>query len=53
MKKNKIRKLTNEQYLAYIMGLNGSAALFDADGNVVAPPEFSSTENNTNFKEYE
>ncbi len=41
-KKNKIRKLTDDQYYAYIMGLKDSAALFDSNGDVVTPDIFES-----------
>lgn len=41
-KKKKIPKLTDEQYYAYIMGLkDNTAALFDANGNVVVPDAFT------------
>ena len=43
-KKTKIKKLTDEQYYAYIMGLKDSAALFDASGNVVVPDTFTKEE---------
>lgn len=45
-KKNKIKKLTDEQYYAYIMGLKQNAALFDRDGNVVVPDAFSKRDDN-------
>ena len=46
-KKNKIKKLTDEQYYAYIMGLRDSAALFDANGDVIVPDVFESKDSNS------
>lgn len=44
-KKNKIAKITEEQYLAYVAGLkNEGAALFDADGQMLIPREFTDDE---------
>lgn len=43
-KKSKIKKLTDEQYYAYIMGLKNNAALFDSNGDVVVPDVFKDTE---------
>lgn len=43
-KKSKIKKLTDDQYYAYIMGLKDNAALFDGDGNVVVPDVFTDNE---------
>lgn len=43
-KKNKIKKLTDDQYYAYIMGLKDSAALFDSNGDVVVPDVFENSE---------
>lgn len=40
-KKKKIRKLTDEQYLAYIAGLKNDAALFDPKGNLLVPETFT------------
>lgn len=39
-KKNKIKRLTDEQYFAYIAGLKEDAALFDADGEMLVPDAF-------------
>lgn len=39
-KKNKIKKLTDDQYYAYIMGLKDNAALFDYKGDVIVPDVF-------------
>lgn len=45
-KKNKIAKITEEQYFAYIAGLkNDGAALFDADGEMLIPREFTDDDN--------
>jgi len=48
-KKNKIAKLTEEQYYAYIAGLRedgqNDAALFDANGDMVIPAPFKSDDN--------
>lgn len=44
-KKNKIKKLTDEQYLTYIAGLKSDAAMFDADGDMLVPDVFSREEN--------
>ncbi|MDE7082398.1 MAG: hypothetical protein K2O89_01680 [Clostridia bacterium] len=43
-KKNKIAKLTEEQYYAYIAGLKEDAALFSADGKMIVPSPFKSDE---------
>lgn len=43
-KKNKIKKLTDEQYYAYIVGLKNSAALFDSNGDVAVPDVFTDNE---------
>ena len=40
-KKKKIRKLTDEQYLAYIAGLKNDAALFDSNGDLLVPETFT------------
>lgn len=45
-KKNKIAKLTEEQYFAYIAGIENDAALFGADGKMIVPAPFDSEENN-------
>lgn len=42
-KKRKIKKITDEQYLAYIAGLKDDpapAALFDSDGNMSVPDAY-------------
>lgn len=39
-KKNKIKKITDEQYLQYIAGLKNDAALFSADGEMLVPDNF-------------
>lgn len=36
-KKHKIAKLTDEQYVNYIMSLKNDAAVFTADGKTVVP----------------
>lgn len=41
-KKNKIARLTEEQYYAYIAGLKNDAALFDANGDMIVPAPFNS-----------
>ena len=38
-KKRKIRKLTDEQYNAYIATLKDEPALYSANGKTVVPPE--------------
>lgn len=43
-KKNKIAKITEEQYYAYIAGLRENAALFSADGETVVPTPFKREE---------
>ena len=45
-KKNKIAKLTEEQYYAYIAGLKNDAALFDANGDMLIPSPFNSDDEN-------
>ena len=43
-KKNKIKTITDEQYLAYIAGLKDDpapAALFDADGKMAVPEAYT------------
>lgn len=45
-KKNKIRKLTDEQYLAYIAGLKNDASLFSPTGELIVPDAFVKTEKN-------
>ena len=43
-KKNKIARLTEEQYYAYIAGLKNDAALFDANGDMIVHAHFTSKE---------
>ena len=43
-KKNKIARLTEEQYYAYIAGLKNDAALFDANGDMIVSAPFNSKE---------
>ena len=38
-KKKKIAKLTEQQYYEYIMGLKDTAALFNANGEILIPDE--------------
>lgn len=40
-KKNKIPKLTEEQYYAYIAGLKDDAALFNSNGDMIVPSPFN------------
>lgn len=47
-KKNKIKKLTDEQYLAYIAGLKDDASLFSADGELIVPDAFVRREEKEN-----
>lgn len=42
--KKKIRKLTDEQYNEYIAGLRDTAALFSADGSMLVPDVFETSE---------
>ncbi len=44
-KKRKVRKLTDEQYNAYIASLKYDAASYNADGSRVVPPEFDGDDN--------
>lgn len=39
-KKTKVKRITDEQYLAYIAGLKNDAALFDAKGEMLVPDTF-------------
>ena len=39
-KKNKVARITEEQYYAYIAGLKDDAALFDANGDMLIPSVF-------------
>lgn len=47
-KKNKIAKLTEEQYYAYIAGLKddgaNGAALFDSNGDIIVPSPFDNAD---------
>jgi hypothetical protein len=38
--KHKVKKLTDEQYNAYIAFLKDNAAIYSPDGGVVTPPPF-------------
>lgn len=40
-KKNKIKKITDEQYLRYIAGLKNGAALFNTNGDITIPDIFA------------
>ncbi|MDE6504527.1 MAG: hypothetical protein K2L42_01515 [Clostridia bacterium] len=40
-KKNKINKITEEQYYAYVAGLKNDAALVDANGKLIVPEPFN------------
>lgn len=51
-KKNKVAKLTEEQYFAYIAGLKSDAALFGPDGEMVIPSPFKGEENKNEEKDY-
>ena len=41
-KKNKVAKITEEQYYAYIAGLKNDAALVDTNGELIVPEPFKS-----------
>ena len=43
-KKNKIAKLTEEQYVAYIAGLKNTAAVVNPDGSLLIPDELKDPE---------
>lgn len=43
-KKNKVPKITEEEYYAYIAGLKNDAALFASDGKMLVPPPFAAQE---------
>ena len=43
-KKKKIVKLTDEQYVKYIMSLKDDAALYGADGEIFTPESVTSYE---------
>lgn len=45
MAKKKIVKLTDEQYLKYIMSLKDDASLYGADGEMTVPDSLKTTEN--------
>ena len=51
-KKNKINKITEEQYYAYVAGLKNDAALVDANGKLIVPEPFQS-KNRTEEKQGE
>lgn len=41
-RKSRVKKITDEQYFAYIAGLeDNDAALFDADGDMLIPEAFT------------
>lgn len=44
-KKNKINKISEEQYLQYIAGLKDDAALFTPSGEILMPDRFKEGEN--------
>lgn len=44
-KKNKITRLTDEQYYAYLAGLRQEPALFGADGKMIVPSPFDKSDN--------
>ena len=44
-KKNKIAKLTEEQYVAYIAGLKNTAAVVNPDGSMLIPDELKKEQN--------
>ena len=47
-KKNKVQKLTEQQYYAYIAGLkNEDGALFGPDGKMVIPDPFKPQDDNS------
>lgn len=50
-KKNKIAKLTKEQYFAYIAGLKRDAALFDTNGDMLIPSSFKTEDIDKTDKE--
>ena len=43
-KKNKVLKITEEEYFAYVAGLKNDAALFAADGKLLVPQPFNPKE---------
>lgn len=45
-KKNKVARITEEQYYAYIAGLKDDAALFDAKGDMLIPSPFNADDEN-------
>lgn len=45
-KKNKVPKITEEEYFAYVAGLKNDAALFDANGKMTVPAPFSDGKKN-------
>lgn len=50
-KKNKIAKITDEQYLQYIAGLKNDAALFSATGELTVPNAFDKSDKKDDEKE--
>ena len=49
-KKNKIGKLTEEQYFAYIACLKNEGAVFDNEGKMLIPSQFKSDDKENNNK---
>lgn len=45
-KKCKIPKLTDEQYVKYIMSLKDDPSLYSADGSIYVPDSLCTTEEN-------
>lgn len=45
--KNKVRKLTDEQYNAYISTLKENAAIYNADGSTFVPKEYDAPKEET------
>lgn len=43
--KKKVRKLTDEQYNAYIAALKDDAALYNADGSILVPEQIDEKQN--------
>ena len=44
-KKNKIHKITEQQYLQYIAGLKDEAPIVNTDGDILIPESFKDDEN--------
>lgn len=51
-KKNKVPKLTEEQYFAYIAGLKNDAALFTPAGDLLIPDELNKNAEKAKEKDY-